>query len=93
MIDILFATDGDIDFTGGDLHWGESTGQHIGDILMVIKGGYATSPTVGVDINGFLADDNANNLSRAIKVQLSRDGMRVNKLSYENGKMNLNAAY
>ena len=93
MKDILFATDGDIDFTGGDLHWGESTGQHMRDILLANKNEYRTSPSSTVGIQNYLGDENPDDLNKDIRVQFAKDGMEINYLKIVNGKAQIDANY
>lgn len=93
MRDILFAEDGDIDFTNGDVRWGESTGQHMRDLIISKKGVYRCAPSIGADIESNLADDQQDSMTRAIKLALSQDGMKVSLLKYVNGKLNISATY
>ena len=93
MTDILLDTSGEIDFTGGDIHWGESTRQHQEDILMANVGEYKTAPTSTVGIVNFLKDDNDQDILREIRVKFSKDGMAINALSLTGTKLDIDANY
>ncbi|HLZ86507.1 MAG TPA: hypothetical protein VKQ52_04690 [Puia sp.] len=91
--DIVFASDGDIDFSANDLQYGESTAQHQRDILLARKGDYKMSPTVGVGIMDYLLDHTPDEMQREIRQQLYQDGMDVNKITYSNGLLTIDAPY
>lgn len=79
--DILFNNDGDINLDGGDIHFGDSTEQHKYDMLLSRKGDIRRTPAVGVGVLDFAKDDDVNDMSREIRVQLSKDGMTVNSIA------------
>lgn len=84
MIDISHTENGDIDFSGGDLTYSESTGQHQKDILVSDKGHYKQTPELGVAVLDYVNDTEPENLYRAIRKEFTRDGMKVTKVSMDN---------
>lgn len=91
--DILFTSDGDIDFSYNDIQYNESTCQHQRDILLARKGDYKLSPTVGVGIMDYVLDHTPDEMQREIRRQLFQDGMQVNKITYLNGILTIDAPY
>lgn len=93
MKDILLDPDFDLVIKNGDFVIGESANQHQQCLLLAEKASYKQYPLTGVGIASFLKDDNSNELLREIRLQFSKDGMSVNKLGIENGKLKVEAAY
>lgn len=94
MRDILETPDGELAIIGGDIAWTlEPDGQHIRDLLLARKGDYKAAPTVGVGIEDYLHDERVTELSREVRVELARDGARINKLTINQGKINVDANY
>jgi len=95
--DILFDTTGDIDFTGEDISYGESTNQHQHDILVSHSGDYKASPDVGAGLTDYLKgdDDDINEMMRVARLQLSKDGMNVQLLAWDEvtETLTINAPY
>lgn len=91
--DILLSEDFDLKVDNGDLVIGESTAQHQQCLLMAKKGDIKQAPTVGVDVFNEIDDERPEDLMRQIRLQFSKDGMKVDKLQVEqtaNGKIKLN---
>lgn len=84
MIDISQTENGDINFSGDDLAYSESTGQHQKDILVSDKGHYKETPELGVAVLDYVNDTEPENLYRAIRKEFTRDGMKVTKVSMNN---------
>lgn len=84
MIDIQHTEDGDIDITSGDILYSESTSQHQKDILLADKGHYKESPETGVGAVNYINDTDQENFYRAVRKELTRDGMKVTKVSMDN---------
>ena len=80
MIDIKMDGDGDLDFTGGDLNFVESTAAHQEDLILSGKGDFKEFPTVGVDAFSYLDGEGFGDLMNEISAQFSQDGMQVNSL-------------
>jgi hypothetical protein len=89
------STTGDLVMTAaGDIKHVESTRQHQNDILMARKGEYRLNPTGTVGIADYLDDENPDELQREIRVQLGRDGQKVNSLSITgDGNLTISASY
>ena len=81
MIDIQHTEDGDIDIMSGDILYTESTSQHQKDILLADKGHYKESPVGAVN---YINDTDPENFYRAVRKELTRDGMKVTKVSMDN---------
>jgi hypothetical protein len=91
-IDVHYDGDGDLDLTGGDISFGESTAQHERDIIVAHKGDYRLSPGTGVGIIDFL-ESSGENVVLAISQQLAADGMTVNSVQIVNGNYEIDANY
>jgi hypothetical protein len=83
MIDYLQNND-DLLISNGDFTTDESTLQHQKDLLCAEKGDYKLNPTVGVGVLSYIDEENPQNLSRAIAVEFTRDGMQINKIQWQN---------
>jgi len=82
VFDFLSDEHGDLLIKDGNFVVGESTGQHIRNLLLANKGEYKQFPTIGVGINSFLLDDlDDRELSRMITTEFENDGMIINRLS------------
>lgn len=96
MIDIAQdPVTGDLLMTpSGDIQYVESTRQHQNDILLATKGEYRLNPTGTVGLIEFLDDTDVEGLQREIRVQLGKDGMKINSIAVTgDGKINISAAY
>lgn len=91
--DIKHTLDGDIDLTSGDVETQESTFQHQKDILLSDKGYYKESPTVGVNAAEYIHDTDPANLFRAIRREMTKDGMSVKEISADNKGLIIDAEY
>jgi hypothetical protein len=91
--DLLFTPNGDLDLGSNDLRYGESTDQHQRDILLARKGDYKMAPTVGVGVLDYLLDHTPDEMQRDIRQQFYQDGMTVNKITFLNGLLTLDAPY
>lgn len=93
MKDFLLSADFDLQIKDGDIVIGESNQQHQQCLLLAEKGAYKQFPDIGVGLMTFLKDDNPDELLREIRLQFSNDGMKVNRLGFENGKIKADADY
>lgn len=94
MDDILLDTDTlDLQIVAGDFVVGDATEQNQHLLLLSNKGDYKQHPKVGVGINGFLLDEEQQDMMREIRSQFENDGMKVNKLVYADGKLKIDAPY
>lgn len=93
MIDIKNTRDNDLDLSGGDINYSESSGQHQQDILLADKGHYKEVPARGVGIINFLHETDPENLLRTVRKEFARDGMKVEKVTIQNGEIIASATY
>lgn len=93
MKDILLDNDGDVIITDDIGYAADSTLQHQRDILLSAKGHYKDAPTVGVDIASQVNESNPEQLLRSVRLELTRDGMRVNTVAYSNDNLKIEAYY
>ncbi|WP_053405002.1 hypothetical protein [Persicobacter sp. CCB-QB2] len=84
---------GDLDFSGGDVSWGESTRALTQKIISVRKGSLKHAPGLGVGIEDYLNDDDSAKILNSINQELTSDGMTVKSLSIENSKISIDADY
>jgi len=77
VYDLLFGDDLEIG-SDGDLVVGESTEQHISDLIMLNKGELRTSPETGVGLEQWVLDNaDVLGLEQEIQKQMELDGMKV----------------
>lgn len=93
MKDILLDEDNDLVIQNGDFKIGISDEQHKKLLLISDKGTFKQYPDVGVGIFGYLQDESTADLFREIRLQFTSDGMKVNSIRMENGKIVINANY
>lgn len=94
MKDFLLDTEtGDLAFENGDIKVGESDAQHQRLLLMTQKGSWKEFPTAGVGLASFLEDENPDGMIKEINQQFSGDGMTINKIAIEDGKLKVDADY
>lgn len=73
---------------------GDTTFQNQELIVLAEKGEFKESPAKGVGVNSFLDDENPDNLLRAIRTELSKEGMEVRFLGFDrDGKLVIDAKY
>ncbi|MDX9703939.1 MAG: hypothetical protein RBU23_12985 [Candidatus Auribacterota bacterium] len=80
MQDIRQNKNGDIDLSGGDIHYTESTVAHQRDLLLTTMGSLKHSPVTGVGIQDFINDENPAEMLRMVRKKFIRDGMTVNSV-------------
>ncbi|NHN26766.1 oxidase [Flavobacterium jejuense] len=94
MIDILLDSNGDLDFSNGDLNTGLSDNQHQEHILLANKGEFKEFPELGVGLEGMLNDDDYTSFLIDIKKNLEYDGMKINNVKFEeNGNLTIDGYY
>lgn len=93
MRDLLLDTDNDLNITEDDLVMGESTVQHQQLLLVCAKGEFKESPTATVGVINYSEAENTNDLLGEIRKCFTGDGMAVNNLSIDNGKILIDASY
>ncbi|WP_053405184.1 hypothetical protein [Persicobacter sp. CCB-QB2] len=91
--DIKNTVNGDIDFSGGDVHWGESSKSLQQKVIVTRKGGIKRAPEVGVGAIDYYADEDNGKLINAIKQELEADNANVESVTVEGSKIKVNANY
>lgn len=85
---------GDLDFSMADLIITESTDQHQRDLLLADKGHLRNKPEAGVGVINFLIDNNPEDCLRKIRMEMAADGMKVNRVAFEDsGEIEIDANY
>lgn len=84
---------GDLKIDNGDFVIDESTAQHQYCILLACNGDYKHDPMLGVDALNYINEDNVPDIMREVRMQFTKDGMRVDKADYKNGVLNIIAHY
>ena len=90
--DIKHTDTGDVDITGSDISYVESTLQHQRDLLLTNKGEMKDSPSSGVGVVDFVNDENSAELSTEIRNQFRKDGMNVKEIAIAE-TIKIDAAY
>ena len=93
MTDYLLDDDNDLSIADGDFVIGDSDLQHQKLLLFAEKGAYKQYPTIGVAAATYLKDDNSADLLREIRLQFGQDGMQVNQVAINAGKLQIDAQY
>lgn len=93
MEDILLDENGRLQQANGDLVKGNSDVQHQRIILSCNKGSIRHAPSLGVGMADAILDENPDNLLIAIRKEFSKDGMTVNTMNLDRGKLQIDAAY
>lgn len=97
MQDIITNSNGSLSFANGDFYLGNSDEQHISHICIAEKGNYRQHPLVGVGIARWIGSPNTSErmvaLQQRIRLQLSYDGYKVNRIDLSGGieKINITA--
>lgn len=90
--DIKETAEGEVELIDGDISFGESTGQHIHDIIYARPGDYRLTP-IGVGAEDYLEDEDPEALQQRISEQLAADGLTVNRVLVNDGKISVDAEY
>lgn len=94
MKDLLYDSTGDMAIEGGDLVVGDSTNQHIEDLVICRKGWYHFDPMIGVGLVDYVNDDIVEyEFVRNLRLELEADGVSIQKLSFDNSKVSVEATY
>lgn len=91
--DIALVDDYDIQIVNGDFVAVESTEQHQVQLLLNNKGSFKENPTICVGAIEYLDDEGVNELARAVTIEFTRDGMRVDKIKITDTKLMTDAYY
>lgn len=86
-MDILLDQDFDLKIEDGDFVVGDDREQRLMLILDSNQGHWKQSPTVGVGIRGLLNGEMTPALKRRIQLQLEADGLKLSKLSFQEGEL------
>lgn len=94
MEDILIDNNFDLSVSeDGDFKTGNSDYQHQSLLLLLHKGEIKQFPKAGAGIADYLLDDAHSEMLREARMQFEQDGMDVQQIVFEEGKMYWNAAY
>ncbi|MFR9545358.1 MAG: hypothetical protein SNJ29_07245 [Rikenellaceae bacterium] len=95
MLDYAQQSDGDLNFSSGDIASTESTYQHQRDLLLSAKGHIRSKGEAGVGVLEYMIDSDTEDLLRETRLQFASDGMKVSSLSFDTTTNDLNsvAAY
>lgn len=90
-----FLLDGDLDLRieNGDFVAGESTLQHQKLLLLIGKNELKENPIVGVGIENYLDDESPADMHREIRLQFTKDGMKVKSIKTVTGNLTIDAQY
>lgn len=83
MIDIALTSELALMVANGDLATGECLKQSQQLLLGTNKGEWKQHPIMGVGVVNYLETESAGQLSREIREQFSRDGMRVDSVKIQ----------
>lgn len=89
----LMLEEGDLFFSRKDLVIGESTSQHQQLLLLTYPGEWKNNPLMGVGLADWLNEERTGNLMTEVRRQFKGDGMEVKSISYDQGKLKVDAAY
>jgi len=94
MLDFRQDTNGDIDLTGGDIHYVESTVAHQRDLLFASMGELKHAPTAGAGVHDFINDETPEAMLRMVRRKFIQDGMTVNSVKIgADGQLVVDAYY
>ena len=92
--DILTDESGDIAFSDeGDVNWGDGKYQHQRELLTANKGSHKHAPGTGVGLTNYINDETSEDLVKEIRKEFQSDGMIINGLELEAGKLKTDANY
>lgn len=94
MIDFRQNINGDIDLSGGDVHYVESTVAHQRDLLLTGMGELKHSPVSGTGVHDFIDDETPEAMMRMARRKFIQDGMTVNSIAIDSdGQLVIDAYY
>jgi hypothetical protein len=93
MKDFLIDKEDGTLFENGDIRTGESNRQHMDHLLACAKGSFKEFPATCVGAADFLESEDEAALLREIRTQFTADGITVNRILVENGKIKIDANY
>jgi hypothetical protein len=80
-------------FKNGDISTGESDNQHKRHLLVCAKGSFKEFPSATVGAMDFLESEDEAGFLREVRTKYTEDGMTVNEISTEDGKLKVDAKY
>lgn len=93
MTDIALTPDLDMKVADGDLVTEENLKQAQQLLLVTNKGEWKQHPTAGVGVANYLETASAGELSREIREQFSRDGMKVSSVKISGTTLEVEATW
>lgn len=91
--DIIQNDNGDIKFLNGDILLGDSTRQHMRDLLLTNRGELKHSPLTGVGLNNYLNDETPEDMMRDIRKQVIKDGAALKSIVWTGDQLKLDVEY
>ena len=80
-------------FAGGDIRTGETDLQNMKLLVECEKGSFKEFPATCVGASSYLEAEDERDLLREIRTQFTADGITVNKIVVEEGKLKIDARY
>lgn len=93
MTDIILTTDLDLQVVNGDLVTGDCLKQAQQLLLGTNKGEWKQNPTMGVGVVNYLETASMSELSREIREQFTKDGMKVSSVNISGTTLNVEAEW
>ncbi len=94
MEDFLLDDDNNLATADGDFVFGDPTLQNQNLLLSSAPGEWKENPTIGIDVESYLLDEDIGGLLSAVKKEFEADGMTMDDYpSFENGVLKVNARY
>jgi hypothetical protein len=93
MKDISLSDQYDLEITGGDFTIVESTARHQQQLILNNKGDFKQNPTICVGAVEYFDDEHFQELTRAVSIEFTRDGMDVKNVKLSPGGIINSDAY
>lgn len=94
MQDIFLDNDFDLGVSKeGDFKIGISDYQHQSLLLLLHKGELKQFPKTGAGVASYLMDERENDMLREARMQFEQDGIKVNGINFNEGKITWDASY
>jgi len=94
MNDFLLDNEGNFKTEDGDFVCGDATEQNQLLLLGSSPGEWKENPTIGIDVESYILDEDIGGLLSAVKKGFEADGMILDSFpKYEDGTLKVNARY
>lgn len=91
--DLMLTEDFDLQVANGDLVVGDATFQSQELLILMMPGELRQFPTRGVGVRNYLLEDQAGGLNGAIKRELERDGVQVDRIRKQGETLQISGQY